>query len=356
MMKTVYKLIGLILAVCMIAAFAAGCGSSGTTEPKEEAAKAPEATDTTPSAPSQDAAEPEKAAEEPQEETDPVVPAEEEPTQDEPAPSPEPAPSEEPAPSAPASYTISDEVIVDDENCTFKIVKAEDDALWGFTLKAFCENKTADKTLMFSIDDVSVNGYMSDPVWATEVAAGKKSNDEITFLTSSFETIGITTADEITFTLNVYDYDDWMADYLVSDTFTIYPTGLSKDQVVVPERKTTAGEETILDDGNASFIILETDPDNIWGYTLLCYLENKTDKPLMFSWDDVSVNGFMVDPFWASEVAPGMRSYAQISFMGSEFDDNGITDVEEIEFLLRISDADDWMADNLYESVHTYTP
>ena len=46
------------------------------------------------------------------------------------------------------AYTISDEVIVDDENCIFKITKAEVDSIWGFTLKAYCENKTPDKTLM----------------------------------------------------------------------------------------------------------------------------------------------------------------------------------------------------------------
>ena len=197
---------------------------------------------------------------------------------------------------------------------------------------------------------------MSDPVWATEVAAGKKSNNDITFLTSSFETIGITSADEITFTLNITDYDDWSAAPLVADTFTIYPTGLTKDQIVVPERNTTAEEQSILENGDLSFIILETDPDNIWGYTVRCYLENKTDKFLTFSWDDVSVNGFMIDPFWATTVAPGMRAYAEIYFIDSMFEENGITDVEEIGFLLRISDANDWMADNIYESVHTYNP
>ena len=342
MMKTVYKLIGLVLVVCMIAAFAAGCGSSDSAGPKEDATKTPETADTIPPAPSQEDV-PEKAAEE-QPETDAPAPEAEEPAQ------------EEPTPSATASYTISDEVIVDDENCAFTVVKAEDNDFWGFTLKVLCENKTADKKLMFSINNVSVNGYMSDPVWATEVAAGKKSNDEITFLTSSFETIGITAADEITFTLYIYDSDDWMADHLVADTFTIYPTGLTKDQIVVPERKPTAGEQIILDDGNATFIILGTDADNIWGYIVLGYVENKTDKSLMFSWDDVSVNGFMVDPLWASEIAPGMRSYEKIFLYVSDYEDKSITDVEEIEFLLRISDADDLSAHNLYESVHTYNP
>ncbi len=85
-------------------------------------------------------------------------------------------------------------------------------------------------------------------------------------------------------------------------------------------------------------------------------MENKTDAPLMFSWADVSVNGFMVDPFWATEVAPGMRSYSEISFSGTEFDDNNITDVNEIEFRLSVSDSDDWMADALYNGVHTYNP
>ena len=94
-----------------------------------------------------------------------------------------------------AAYTISDEVIVDDENCTFTITKAEDDKIWGFTLKVFCENKTEDKTLMFAIGNASVNGYMVDPAWAEEVAPGKKSNGEVTFSSSAFEDIGITAAD-----------------------------------------------------------------------------------------------------------------------------------------------------------------
>ena len=104
-----------------------------------------------------------------------------------------------------AAYTISDEVIVDDENCTFTITKAEDDKIWGFTLKVFCENKTEDKTLMFAIGNASVNGYMVDPAWAEEVAPGKKSNGEVTFSSSAFEDIGITAADEVIFSLRVYD-------------------------------------------------------------------------------------------------------------------------------------------------------
>jgi hypothetical protein len=82
---------------------------------------------------------------------------------------------------------------------------------------------------MFSLDDVSVNGYMVDPFWATEVAAGKKSNNDVTFSSEAFEEIGIETADEIAFTLNVYDAVDWSKEY-VEDSFAIYPTGLRAEK------------------------------------------------------------------------------------------------------------------------------
>ncbi|MBQ9535022.1 MAG: hypothetical protein IJU78_04195 [Clostridia bacterium] len=254
------------------------------------------------------------------------------------------------------TYTIADEVIVDNENCTFKIVKAEVDKLWGFKLKTYCENKTSDKALMFSIDDVSVNGYMSDPFWAEEVAPGKKTNGDITFPSSDFEAIGLSFADEITFTLRVYDSDDWSADDYVKDTFTIYPTGLSASEIVYPERRISATEQVVVDNDDICFIILDQKDDSFWGYTLNCYIENKTDKRLMFSWDDVSVNGFMIDPFWAKGVAPGMKCYSGISFSTSDFEENSITEVENIEYTVRAYDSDNWLSDDIYNNTLTYLP
>lgn len=113
-------------------------------------------------------------------------------------------------------------VLVDDENCTVTVTGIDEDALFGYTLKVFLENKT-DKELMYSLDGVSVNGYMCDPFWAATVAAGKKANEEITFFDSDFEENGISEVSEIVFTLQVYDNNDWMADRLIEQEFTIHP-------------------------------------------------------------------------------------------------------------------------------------
>ena len=112
--------------------------------------------------------------------------------------------------------------LVDNETCTVIIKGIDEENLFGYALNVFLENKT-DKELMFSLDKVSVNGFMCDPFWASTVSAGKKSNDQITFMDSDFETNGIEEVTEITFTLKVYENGDWLAGNLVEETFTVNP-------------------------------------------------------------------------------------------------------------------------------------
>lgn len=97
-----------------------------------------------------------------------------------------------------------------------------EDSIWGYTLKVFLENKT-DKNLMFSADDVSVNGFMCDPFWACTVAPGKKANEKITFSEKSFQENGIEAVEEITFTLHIYDSNDFSAESVLKETFTVKP-------------------------------------------------------------------------------------------------------------------------------------
>lgn len=113
-------------------------------------------------------------------------------------------------------------VLVDDENCIVKITAMDADSIWGYEMNVYLENKT-DMELMFTVDDVSVNGFMCDPFWAASVAAGKKANEQIRFLADDFEQNGIETVTEITFTLRVYDNDDLLSDDIVSETFTVNP-------------------------------------------------------------------------------------------------------------------------------------
>ena len=67
----------------------------------------------------------------------------------------------------------------------------------------------------------------------------------------------------------------------------------------------------------------------------------------MFSVDDASINGFMIDPFYAKSVIAGKCVFSSMSWYDTMLDENGITDIEEIEFNLRAHDENNWMSDDL---------
>lgn len=244
-----------------------------------------------------------------------------------------------------------DVVLVDDENCTMKLVSISPDNDWGYTWNVFMENKT-DKNLMFSLDNVSINGVMCDPFWASIVSAGKKSNEEISWMTEDFEQLGITDVTVVEFELSIYDDDDWTAPDLVNDTFTVYPLG--KDAVELMEYTPGPDDRVLFDNDDCTMIVTGFDPDGILGYTMNAYLVNKTDRTLLFSADNVSVNDAMCDPFWSSTVAPGKASYQSISWSPDDFNSNSISTVEQIQ--MDISVCDDDSMEDVFHDTFTIEP
>ncbi len=259
------------------------------------------------------------------------------------------------APTEAPSYTQQSWKLVEDENVTFTVTKFVSNEHLGLEMHVYCENKT-DKNMMFSLDGVSVCGVMYDPFWAEEVAAGKKINSVIYFDTYQLETMGITSVDEISFRLHIFDNDNWMDEPFVDEDFDIYPTGLTEETVLYPEYQHKNGETVLLDNDRLLFIVEKVDDTDGDYYTLNCYLHNRTGEDLLVSWDSVSVNGFMVDPFWAAAVEDGKQLYTQISFFSSDLAEQGIETVSEIEFTLTAYDYDDFEGDYLVEEVLTFQP
>lgn len=264
------------------------------------------------------------------------------------------APTTEAPTEAPA-YIADSRNLVDDENVTFTVTKFVDNAHLGLEMHVYCENKT-DRNMMFSLDGVSVCGVMYDPFWAEEVSAGKKANSIIYFDTYELEEMGIASVDEISFKLSVTDSDNWMDEPFVDEDYTVYPTGLTAETVTYPEYQHKNGETVIMDNENLLFIVEKVDDTDGGFYTLNCYIVNRTDKDLMVSWDGVSVNGFMVDPFWAAAVSAGKQLYAEISFFASDLEAQGIETVTEIEFTLSAYDYDSFDGGYLVEETCTFQP
>ena len=101
--------------------------------------------------------------------------------------------------------------------------------------------------------------------------------------------------------------------------------------------------------------IKDFDPDSDYGPALTLYCENNTDQNLSFSMDDVSVNGFMCDPYWAVTIWPHAKSYSTATWYTDDLTENGITQFENVEFKLRVYDADDWSSNDLLSETYTLT-
>ena len=259
-------------------------------------------------------------------------------------------------PSTPENLLGNDIIqLVDNEQVAVHIVNIENNVHTGMQLRIQCENRT-DRALLFSWDMVSVCGFMYDPFWAEEVAAGKTANSTVYLDTYELEQMDVTSVDEISFTLRVVDSENWMEAPLVEEACTVYPTGGNADTLILPNRSATEDQVVLADNEDLRFVIEWADQEDSSAYTVYVYMENKTDRNLMYAWDLVSVNDVMIDPFWAMSVAAGKKACSEVTFYRSELESNGITEVSDIEFTLLVSDYDDWEADYLLEETYTYQP
>lgn len=244
-------------------------------------------------------------------------------------------------------------VVVDNDLCLIKITDIDPDDVFGYTLKGYFENKSADKTLTFCAQTATINGIQNDLYFATDVAPGKKANESISFDVALLEFDGVGDFTDIELNFVVSDSEDWASDPLAEVTAHVYPYGEDKAVDFAREDKDT---DTVLVDNEYVKVVAIGTVEDDWGYNLVLYMENKSDKNLTISADEVSVNGFMLDPLFGAELSTGNCSYAAINWFLSELEENSIEDVIKIEFKLYVTDSDDWEADDYAVETVTYNP
>ena len=243
---------------------------------------------------------------------------------------------------------------IDNSDCTVNFTGIDANNFLGYTLKVQLENKSGDKNYMFSIVKAAINGVQCDPFFAAEVAAGKKANERIIFNDTELAKNGIDKFTDIEITFRVYDSDDWSADDIAEATVHIYPYGEENATKYVRESKNT--DTILVDNEYVTAIVIGYNQDDIWGYTIDLFLVNKTSQTVMFSLDNASINGFMIDPFYASEVGDNKCAFGSITWFNSALEENGIEVVEEIEFRFKAYESENWMVDDYFNEVVTLNP
>lgn len=205
----------------------------------------------------------------------------------------------------------------------------------GANIKVLIENNTS-QDITVQARDFSINGIMVDPSMSTDVASGKKSNSTISVYDSDLEQAKITTIKDIEFGLTVFNSDSW--DDIFEEKGITLQTN-AKDYV----QKYNIDGFLAVDQNEIKIYVLKLkDKDSFWGADVTVYIENNTDQPITIQARDVSINGFMVDPSFSSDVMPGKKAYDSITFFESDLEDNDIKDITEIELKFLAFNKDSW--------------
>lgn len=257
-----------------------------------------------------------------------------EPTGSEPAGSDADAGTDAPAPAGDES--IAEQVLVDDGTIKVTATGFARDGLFGPSLKLLVENNGT-QALTVQARNVSVNGYMVQNALSVDVAAGKKANDALTLMSSDLERCGIGTVADLEFSLHVFTSEDW-ADYLDTDLIQLKTAAADGFAYAYDD-----SGEVLYEEGGIRIVSKGfAEDDSLFGPELLLYVHNDTDRFVTVQVRDVSLNGFMVTPAYSQDITPGRHALSGVTFMSSELEENGITDVTEAELTLHIFDTNTW--------------
>lgn len=94
---------------------------------------------------------------------------------------------------------------------------SKDDSLLGPGIVIYLENNSS-RNVTFQTRDVSVNGFMLNPVFSADVMAGKHAVDSITFLSSEFEENSIAKIESVELSFHIFDTETWNT---IVDTETV---------------------------------------------------------------------------------------------------------------------------------------
>ena len=228
--------------------------------------------------------------------------------------------------------TLAETVLFDQDGIRITATGLSTDSLFGPELNLLVENDSA-QNIVVQPNYCMVNGYMMTDLLSADVAAGKKANDTLDFLSNALARCGIETITDIELDLVVSDGDSWQ---------TLYETG----PVILQTSAAGQYTQTYDDSGeeiynqNGIRVVAKSVNDDLFGMGIKFYLENNTDKTVIINADNVSVNGYMMTDLFYSDLAPRSHAVDTLTLLGSELEDNHIDTITDAELSLQITDAD----------------
>lgn len=236
-----------------------------------------------------------------------------------------------------AVVTIEEQVLFEQDGIVVTAKEYVTDRIWGDGIKLLIENNT-DKSVTVGCNALIVNNYMISDLFVSGVAAGKKANQVMYLSNTELEAAGIDSVAQIEAYFHVYDTDTYE---------TLFDTGCITIQTSEYENMDTVADDSGFELYNADGIRVigkAVDENSFWGTAILLYCENNSGKNIGISVDEMSINGFMMNPLFTATVYDGKMAVDDITIFSEDLEANGIEAIEEVELRFHIYDAESYEA------------
>ncbi|MBR4241535.1 MAG: hypothetical protein IKR97_04875, partial [Eubacterium sp.] len=228
--------------------------------------------------------------------------------------------------------SIEEQVILEEQGIKITAKGMDDSGLMGPGIKLLIENESG-QDITVQTRDGSVNGYMIETMMSADVVNGKKANETLTFSSSDLKQAGISTFADMEFYFHIFDTSSWDTIF-DSDRIQIKTSAADSYEYIFDD----SGE--VAYDNNGIKVVIKglNEKDSIFGPGIVVYISNESDKAITVQTRDVSVNGFMLEPIFSSDVAAGKHALDSITFMSNQLTDNDIENIEDVELSFHIFD------------------
>ncbi len=233
------------------------------------------------------------------------------------------------------AITIDEQVLVDEDGLKITALEYVTDSIWGDGIKLLIENNTS-SDIGVGCDALIVNDYMIMDLFSSTIAAGKKSNEVMNLWSSELRAAGIDNVGKVEIYMHTFDADSY-------STIKKFPCFEIKTSEYENTDSTVNDEGKELYNGEGVRIVGKyVDENSFWGAAVLLYIENNSGKNVTVHCDDMSINGFMMTPYFAATIYDGKKAIEDITLLSSELEQNGITSTDDIELKFRIVDPDNY--------------
>lgn len=227
-------------------------------------------------------------------------------------------------------------VIIDNEKC--KLILREDAA--SDSLELVFENKSAESTYAFGVNEASINDVHCIPFVLVKVLPGETANKIIDFSKPVFGDVSAIKPEDymdIELVFTVYYSDEYYyADE--EEAVHIYPNGKNKATSFVREQQPT--DTVIVDNEYVTLLVTGYESEYVGKrldhYAADFYIVNKTDVDIFVYIQDVYVNGYTCDPYYEAVLPAGNMLFDSMVWEGELLGEHAITEVEDIELMLSV--------------------